>query len=57
MLFRSLVPPVTVGEGAYIAAGTTVTKDIEPDALAISRVRQENKPGWAKARREMHRKK
>lgn len=53
----NLVPPVTVGEGAYIAAGTTVTKDIEPDALAISRVRQENKPGWAKARREMHRKK
>ena len=53
----NLVPPVTVGEGAYIAAGTTVTKDIEPDALAISRVRQENKPGWAKARRALHRKK
>ncbi len=52
----NLIPPVTVGEGAYIAAGTTVTKDIPPDALAISRVRQENKPGWAKARRDMQRK-
>lgn len=51
----NLVPPVTVGEGAYIAAGTTVTRDVEPDALAISRVRQENKPGWAKAKRELHR--
>ena len=53
----NLVPPVTVGEGAYIAAGTTVTKDVEPDALAISRVRQENKPGWAKTRRELNKKK
>jgi bifunctional UDP-N-acetylglucosamine pyrophosphorylase/glucosamine-1-phosphate N-acetyltransferase len=52
----NLIPPVTVGEGAYIAAGTTVTKDIPPDALAISRVRQENKPGWAKVRRDMQRK-
>ena len=53
----NLVPPVTVGEGAYIAAGTTVTQDVEPDALAISRVRQENKPGWAKTRRELNKKK
>ena len=53
----NLVPPVTVGEGAYIAAGTTVTKDVDPDALAISRVRQENKPGWAKTRRELNKKK
>lgn len=52
----NLVPPVTVGEGAYIAAGTTVTKDVEPDALAIARVRQENKPGWAKTKRELHKK-
>ena len=50
----NLVPPVTVGDGAYIAAGTTVTRDVEPDALAIGRTRQENKPGWAKKRREMH---
>lgn len=50
----NLVPPVTVGDGAYIAAGTTVTRDVEPDALAIGRVRQEGKPGWAKARRALH---
>ncbi len=53
----NLIPPVTVGSGAYIAAGTTVTGDVEPDALAIGRVRQENKPGWAKKRRDMHKKK
>lgn len=53
----NLIAPVTVGEGAYIAAGATVTKDVEPDALAIARARQENKPGWAKARRDMHKKK
>ncbi len=49
----NLVPPVTVGEGSYIAAGTTVTKDVEADALAIGRARQENKPGWAQKRREL----
>lgn len=49
----NLVPPVTVGDGAYIAAGTTVTGDVEADALAIGRVRQEQKPGWAKKRREL----
>ena len=53
----NLVPPVTVGDGAYIAAGTTVTRDVEPDALAVGRVRQENKAGWAKKRRELHGKK
>lgn len=50
----NLVPPVTVGGGAYVAAGTTVSRDVEPDSLAIGRARQENKPGWAKKRREMH---
>ena len=53
----NLVPPVKVGRGAYIAAGTTVTKDVEEDALAIGRIRQEVKSGWAKRRREMNRKK
>jgi bifunctional UDP-N-acetylglucosamine pyrophosphorylase/glucosamine-1-phosphate N-acetyltransferase len=42
-----LVAPVRVGEGAYVATGTTVTQDVPPDALAIARVRQENKPGYA----------
>ena len=49
----NLIPPVKVGRGAYIAAGTTVTKDVETDSLAIGRVRQEQKPGWAKMRREI----
>lgn len=53
----NLIAPVEVGAGAYIAAGTTVTRDVEPDALAVARARQENKPGWAKARRNMHKKK
>lgn len=53
----NLVPPVTVGEGAYIAAGTTVTRDVEADALCIGRVKQENKPGWARAKRALHKKK
>ena len=42
-----LVAPVTVGEGAYIASGSTITKDVPPDDLAISRVKQENKSGRA----------
>lgn len=42
-----LVAPVTVGDNAYVATGTTVTQDVPPDALAIARVRQENKPGYA----------
>jgi len=47
----ALVAPITVGDGAYIAAGSTVTEDIPADALAIARGRQVNKPGWAAARR------
>jgi bifunctional UDP-N-acetylglucosamine pyrophosphorylase/glucosamine-1-phosphate N-acetyltransferase len=43
-----LVAPVTVGDGAYVATGTTVTKDVPADALAIARVRQENKDEYAK---------
>jgi bifunctional UDP-N-acetylglucosamine pyrophosphorylase/glucosamine-1-phosphate N-acetyltransferase len=42
-----LVAPVRVGEGAYVATGTTVTRDVPANALAISRVRQENKDGYA----------
>ncbi len=41
-----LVAPVTVGEGSLIAAGTTVTMDVPPDSLAISRTPQVNKAGW-----------
>ena len=47
----ALVAPVRVGDGAYIAAGSTVTDNVPSDALAIARGRQVNKPGWAAARR------
>ena len=48
----NFVHPVTVGDGAYIAAATTVTEDIPADAMAIGRQRQAVKPGWAAANRE-----
>jgi len=44
---NSLVAPVTIGKGAYTASGSTITHDVEPDALALGRARQENKPGYA----------
>jgi bifunctional UDP-N-acetylglucosamine pyrophosphorylase/glucosamine-1-phosphate N-acetyltransferase len=47
-----LVAPVTVGKNAYVATGTTVTEDVPEDALAIGRVRQVNKPGYAAKLRE-----
>lgn len=46
-----LVAPVRVGQGAYIAAGTTVTHEVPPGSLAISRVRQKNIEGWVEKRR------
>ncbi|MEZ4224395.1 MAG: bifunctional UDP-N-acetylglucosamine diphosphorylase/glucosamine-1-phosphate N-acetyltransferase GlmU [Polyangiaceae bacterium] len=42
-----IVAPVTIGSGAYVATGTTVTKDVPNDALAIGRIKQENKLGYA----------
>ncbi|RYE88897.1 MAG: bifunctional UDP-N-acetylglucosamine diphosphorylase/glucosamine-1-phosphate N-acetyltransferase GlmU, partial [Myxococcales bacterium] len=42
-----LVAPVTVGDGAYVATGTTVTKDVPADAMVIARVPQTNKDGYA----------
>ncbi len=50
----NLVAPVTVEDGAYIAAGTTVTRNVERDSMVIGRVRQETKPGWAKRWRALH---
>ncbi|HEY5906742.1 MAG TPA: DapH/DapD/GlmU-related protein [Vicinamibacteria bacterium] len=47
----TLVAPVTVGDGAYVAAGSTITDDVPEDALAVARSRQVSKAGWAKARR------
>ena len=49
----SLVAPVTVGDGAIVAAGSVITRDVAPDALAIARGEQVEKPGWAKRFREM----
>lgn len=48
----NFVPPVTIGDGAFIAAATTVTEDIPGDAMAIGRTRQTVKEGWAAANRE-----
>ncbi len=45
-----LVAPVTIGKGAYVAAGATVIKNVPPGALAISRVKQRNIENWAKKR-------
>ncbi|HKZ71697.1 MAG TPA: UDP-N-acetylglucosamine diphosphorylase/glucosamine-1-phosphate N-acetyltransferase, partial [Nitrospirota bacterium] len=47
-----LVAPVKIGDGAIIAAGSTVTKDVPPGALAISRVEQRNMEGWAEKRKK-----
>ncbi|MCY7783515.1 bifunctional UDP-N-acetylglucosamine diphosphorylase/glucosamine-1-phosphate N-acetyltransferase GlmU [Bacillus sp. FSL H8-0515] len=44
----NLVAPVTVGEGAYVAAGSTVTEDVPGKALAIARARQVNKDDYVK---------
>jgi bifunctional UDP-N-acetylglucosamine pyrophosphorylase/glucosamine-1-phosphate N-acetyltransferase len=54
----ALVAPVTVGDGAIVAAGSVITEDVPPDALAVARGRQANKPGRAASmREEMKRKK
>lgn len=51
-----LMAPITVGQGAYVAAGSSVTDNVPPDALAVARSRQTTKPGWAAARRAARRK-
>jgi bifunctional UDP-N-acetylglucosamine pyrophosphorylase/glucosamine-1-phosphate N-acetyltransferase len=47
-----LVAPVKVGRGAIVAAGSVVTQSVSPDALALARGRQVEKPGWAAKFRE-----
>ena len=42
-----LVAPVRVGRGAYVGAGSTITKDVPPDSLALSRTPQKVVEGWA----------
>lgn len=46
----NLVAPVTIGKGAYVAAGSTITEDVPEDSLAIARERQVVKEGWVKRR-------
>jgi bifunctional UDP-N-acetylglucosamine pyrophosphorylase/glucosamine-1-phosphate N-acetyltransferase len=47
----TLVAPLTLGEGAYVAAGSCITEDVPPDSLALGRSRQTTKEGWVAARK------
>jgi bifunctional UDP-N-acetylglucosamine pyrophosphorylase/glucosamine-1-phosphate N-acetyltransferase len=47
----TLIAPVTIGKGSYVAAGSTITADVPADALALGRARQTLKEGWARERR------
>ena len=49
----TLVAPLEIGAGAYLAAGSVITNEVPSDALAIGRGRQENKLEWAKKRRKL----
>ena len=51
----TLVAPLTVGAGAYVAAGSCITEDVPDGALALGRSRQVVKEGWA-ARKKAGRK-
>jgi bifunctional UDP-N-acetylglucosamine pyrophosphorylase/glucosamine-1-phosphate N-acetyltransferase len=51
-----LVAPVRVGRGAYVGAGSTITKDVPEDALALSRTPQRVVEGWARRKRESQKK-
>jgi len=48
----ALVAPVTIGDGAIVAAGSTIGRDVAAGALAIERASQEEKPGWATSFRQ-----
>lgn len=53
----NLVSPVTVGEHAYVAAGTTLTSDVPDGALSVGRARQKNLEGWVAKRGLLDKKK
>ena len=48
----ALVAPVTIGDGAIVGAGSVITRDVEPDSLAIERNQQKGIAGWARRFRE-----
>lgn len=50
----NLVAPVTIGDGAYTAAGSTITKDVPAQGLGIARERQTNLEGWAAPKMEAY---
>jgi len=47
-----LVAPVRIGKGSYVAAGSTITEDVQAESLAIGRAHQVNKVGWVRKRKE-----
>jgi bifunctional UDP-N-acetylglucosamine pyrophosphorylase/glucosamine-1-phosphate N-acetyltransferase len=51
-IHNGFVAPIEIGDGAWIAAGSVITKDVPADALAVARPRQETKEGYAARRRE-----
>ena len=52
-IHNGFVAPIEVGDGAWIAAGSVITKDVPADALAVARPRQENKEGYAARQRDL----
>jgi bifunctional UDP-N-acetylglucosamine pyrophosphorylase / glucosamine-1-phosphate N-acetyltransferase len=52
-IHNGFVAPVEIGDGAWIAAGSVITKDVPADALGIARSRQENKEGYAARQRDV----
>jgi bifunctional UDP-N-acetylglucosamine pyrophosphorylase / glucosamine-1-phosphate N-acetyltransferase len=51
----TLVAPIKIGRGAYVAAASCITEDVPADALALGRARQSVKEGWAREKREKRR--
>src|SRR5947199_1074649 len=47
-----LIAPVKIGKGAYVAAGSSITENVPPEAHAIARGRQSVKEGWARRRKK-----
>jgi bifunctional UDP-N-acetylglucosamine pyrophosphorylase/glucosamine-1-phosphate N-acetyltransferase len=49
---NAFVAPVEIGDDAWIGAGSVITKDVPPEALAVARARQENREGYVRRKRE-----